>query len=114
MWGNLVSYDTMSINLYYQIEDMVDDDVFTQYVRNYLDLNQVLKGLCRLGAKWKTKEHEAITFSNKELSIYGKAWYSFICAKLMLITHVSDVIKDRAVLLYAIMKGKSVDVGQVI
>lgn len=29
-------------------------------------------------------------------------------------THVSDVIRDRAVLLYAIVKGKSVDVGQVI
>lgn len=49
--------------------------------------------------------------SNKELSRYGKAWYSFICAKMIPITHVSDVVKERAVLLFAIMKGKTIDVG---
>lgn len=33
---------------------------------------------------------------------------------MMPTTHVSDVIKERAVLLFAIVKGKTVDVGQVI
>lgn len=32
----------------------------------------------------------------------------------MLTTHFNDVIRDRAVLLFIIMTGKSVDVGQVI
>lgn len=112
--GKSVSYDKVSIKSYYQITDMSDDNVYTEYVDNYLNLDQVIKYLCRPGADWKAKEHEAINFSNKELSRYGKAQYSFICAKLMPTTHVSDVIKDRVVLLYTIVKGKTIDVGQII
>lgn len=53
-------------------------------------------------------------FSHKELNQNGKAWYYFICAKLLSTTHVSDVIKDHVLILYAIVIGKSITVGKVI
>lgn len=49
--GKSVPFDSTSINSYYQLEDMVVDDDFTQYYHNYLDLNEVIKCLCRPGAK---------------------------------------------------------------
>lgn len=52
--GKAVSYDKAIINSYYQIEDMSDDDEFTQYMTEDLDLEQVIKTLCRSGADWKS------------------------------------------------------------
>lgn len=49
--GKSVPFDSTSINSYYQLEDMVVDDESTQYYHNYLDLNEVIKCLCRSGAK---------------------------------------------------------------
>lgn len=95
---------------------MEDDDEFTEYRHEELDWDwdQVLTNLCRPGVEWTLKGTEAIHFSQKELSRYSKAWYYSICAKFLPTTHVSDVIKDRAMLLYAIVTGKTVDMGQVI
>ncbi|EOY08722.1 Uncharacterized protein TCM_023809 [Theobroma cacao] len=43
-----------------------------------------------------------------------KVWYHFLKAKMLPIKHLSDVTKDRAMLLYAIILGKSIDIGQLI
>lgn len=75
----MVSFDKRSINAYYQIEDMSDDDEFTAYMTEDLELDQVIKTLCKPSVNWKSKEHEAISFSHNELSRYGKAWYYFMC-----------------------------------
>lgn len=110
--GKSVLFDKQSINSYNQIEYMSDDNEFTEYMTEDLNLDTVIKTLCRPGAEWKSKGNDgAINFSNGELRRYGKAWYSFICAKLMPTTHVSDVIKDIVVLLYAIVMGKNINVG---
>lgn len=112
--GKEVSYAKAEINAYYKLSEMVGDDEFTEYMQKDIDLSEVIKVLCRPGAEWKSKEHEAFSFAHKELNRYGKAWYYFLCAKLMSTTQVTDVIHDRVVLLYAIVKGMTIDVGQVI
>lgn len=45
-----MSFDKASINAYYHIEDMEDDDEFTEYMSKDLDLDEVIKALCRPGA----------------------------------------------------------------
>lgn len=112
--GKAVSYDKANINAYYHIPDIEGDNEFTEYMTEDIDLDEVIKALYRPWADLKAKEHEAISFSHKELNRYGKAWYYFIYAKLMPTTHVNDVIKDRVVLLYVIVTGKTVDMAQII
>lgn len=56
----------------------------------------------------------AIKFKQDNLDCYMKAWHSFIGAKLMLVTHFSDVTEDRVVLLYTTQTGKSINIGNVI
>ena len=41
-------------------------------------------------------------------------WLNFIAAKILLVNHLSDVTKDRVVLLYAIVSWMSIDVGKII
>lgn len=80
--GNSVSFDKANINAYYHIRDMEDEGEFTKYRDEDFDRNQVLKCLCRPGVIWTLKGNNVLHFSPSELSRYGKAWYSFICAKI--------------------------------
>lgn len=65
--------------------------------------------------KWKlTDQQVADHFPVSKLSRYGKAWHACICTKLMPCQHMSDVINQRAALLFCIAKDYSVDIGEVI
>lgn len=55
-----------------------------------------------------------MSFPQQALSHYGKAWYAFIGANIQPTRHVSDVTRERATLLYAIVTGLNVDVGVLI
>lgn len=63
--GKMVSYDKSSFNAYYRTPDIQGDDEFTEYMREDIDLEEVIQTLCRPGAIWKSKEHETISFSAK-------------------------------------------------
>ena len=41
-----------------------------------------------------------------------KVWHYFICARLMPTMHLSEVTKERSVLLYGILMGKKINVGR--
>lgn len=63
---------------------------------------------------WKIRDEVAIKFPTSYLDNFMKAWYHLIGAKWMLITHYSDVIRERVALLFAIQSGKTIDIGDVI
>ena len=44
----------------------------------------------------------------------AKIWHYFVCAKLQPTINVNAVMKSRAALVYAIIKGMKIDVGLVI
>lgn len=71
--GNPVSFDKASINVYYNIADMEDDDQLAKYIQENLDWDEVIRCLCRPGAEWTLKGTEALHFSHSELSRFGKA-----------------------------------------
>lgn len=112
--GKVVSFDKARINAYYNIANMSDDDEYTKYRTEELNLDEVIKCLCKPGATWTLKGTEMLYFSHSELSRFGKAWYYFLCANLMPTTHFTELLRDRAVLLYCIVIGKNIIVGQVI
>lgn len=53
-------------------------------------------------------------FLRKDLSRYCNIWYAYLCAKLVPSEHVSEVIKEKVPLLYAILKDFVIDVGAII
>lgn len=60
--GKIILYDKARINAYYHTTDIEGNDKFTDYMAEDIDLEEVIKTLCRPGANWKSKEHEAIIF----------------------------------------------------
>ena len=51
-------------------------------------------------------------FPSKDLHPHMKVWHHFICARLVPTMHLSEVTKERAALLYAILMGKKINVGR--
>ena len=52
---------------------------------------------------------KSVTFPRFGLTKECKAWYYFLGARLMSVRHFSDMTKEQAVILYAIVIEKSID-----
>ncbi|EOY00124.1 Uncharacterized protein TCM_009655 [Theobroma cacao] len=75
---------------------------------------RVLGVLCDEGVEWKMTKGILVSFKASTMKIVHKLWYHFLAAQLLPVKHISDVTRDRAILLYAIIYGMLVNVGQVI
>lgn len=104
----------IAINEFYKLSNTGNINQYTSSVSQGLDYDQYIQELCQPGTTWTRHERGSMTFPQSCLSRYGKAWYAFICTKRMPCTHVSDQTKERAVLLYCLVKGKKMDVGFII
>ncbi|GMN47063.1 hypothetical protein TIFTF001_016241 [Ficus carica] len=101
------------INQYYGLQD-IEEDGYQRYLDN-VDPDEVKSSICAFNTAWKIERNGILVkFSTRGLDKYGKAWHQFVCAKLMPVWHVSRITKDRAILLFAILTNKSIDVGRVI
>ena len=82
-----------------------------------VDFDRLIYELCVPGTRWKMTAPPLpapVSFPAAALSRYGKAWNAFICANIMPSSHGHEVTVDRAILLYGIVLGKFIDLGQVI
>lgn len=111
--GKNVSFDPASISAYFCLRDLTANK-YSKYRDGGNQWHKALKCLCRPGAIWETQLSAEFHIATSELSRYGLAWFSFICSRLLPTTKVTEVNKDRASLLYAIVKGKKIDVGLII
>lgn len=59
-------------------------------------------------------QNTLVTFKNLDMHEGKKSWIEFLAAKLMPLSHTTDSTKDKATLIYAIVIGKTIDVGNII
>lgn len=99
--GKPVAFATDTINEYFKIETPNG----VQHKDRLLDLYKLIVRLFKPGRQWTTKAGMdlKVSFPYIALSKYGKAWYTFIWARLMPTRHQNDVFNDRARLLYGIV-----------
>lgn len=76
---------------------------------------KIVTDLCKPGSAWTSKgPRGAMYFSSKDLSRYRKICFAFLYDKFMPSQHVNDVMKEKDALLYMIVKGLKINVGNVI
>lgn len=91
--GKPISFDRSTINRFYGLDD-IDDDEYSEYLDEHLDCEEVLKFLVGSRTEWRLNEGVDVSFMGSALDKHTKAWSYFIGAKLMPVTHFSDVTKD--------------------
>lgn len=112
--GKRVSFSGKAINKLFGLPEIGRDGYTTYYEEDQVDYQAVLQEIAVPGTTWKTTEGRPVTFKSIGLKKDCKAWHYFVGARLMPVRHMSDVTKERAVLIYCIVTGRSVDVGHFI
>lgn len=113
--GKSVVFGSQAINALLATPNYEGKDYMEPGLRSY-DIEDIIKRLCKPGSAWKKNDYigEKTSFPTSALSRFGKAWFSFICASTIPTRHLSDVTKDRAILLFAIVTGLRVGIGVLI
>ena len=112
--GKHVPLTPEAINRVYDLPEV--EDQYQEFF-NGLDANElkeVLDLLCEEGAEWIRGKRGALTFPRAVLKLGPKVWFHFLKFRLMPSSHDHFVNKERAVLLYCIMKGWNLNVGKLI
>ena len=111
--GRTVPFSADAINAFYQLR--VPHQCQYAYMRDFdPDYEEVIQTMTKPGTTWIKGRKGGTVFHSKDLSRYGKIWYAFLCAKLLPSTHTSDVTKEKALLLFAIVQDLLIDIGAII
>ncbi|EOY08796.1 Uncharacterized protein TCM_023965 [Theobroma cacao] len=89
---------------------MVDEHF--EFVIGELDFAEVINYLCKGNGEWKMSKGLLVSFKGNQLYEAYKCWLYFIAARVLLVKHVSDITKDRTLLLYCILIRKAIDLGR--
>ncbi|EXB93492.1 hypothetical protein L484_006967 [Morus notabilis] len=104
----------LAINSLYDLPDV--EDHFNSFADslNEDQLDEVINELCVEGTEWWRATRGSMTFPKECLQPGPKIWYHFLRFRLMPSSHYRLVHKERAILLYCMMKGRPLNVGRMI
>ena len=76
-------------------------------------MDEVSRFICKSGAtQWTIVRDKHAHFPFKDLKQHMKVLHHFIFAKLTPTMHLSEITRERAILLYGIQKGLKINVGR--
>ena len=74
-------------------------------------MDEVAYKICGKVVNWMVVKGVCTSFLTKELLIEMMIWHLFLCVMLSHTAHLIEVTRERALMLYAISKGLSINVG---
>ena len=111
--GKSVAFDRMTLNRFYTLEDIKYDE-YSAYVSDHVDLTEIVNAICKSGTQWNMSNKRACSMKASTLTKDAKIWHYFVGARFMSSSHLSDVTRDRTILIYCILSGKTIDVGGIL
>lgn len=112
--GKIVSFSAPTINTLYNMPSY-DQDEYRAFVQAPVEFDELIEFLCYRGAVWKLNASgHVMSFPARYLKQAAMAVFLFVIARLMPAKHATDVTKDRAILIYCILQGHTLDVGKMI
>ena len=102
-------FDAATINRHFNIQSLLHDDMTN--MDSTVDLYKVTKMIYGEVVNWTVVMGTCTSFLTKESVTDMTIWHHFICAKLIPTSYLTEVTRERALLLYAIAKNLSINVG---
>ena len=111
--GVWVPYGAKTINEMYGMEGQKNGSKFKKLMNN-LNREKIARKLTEGKGQWKKGKGEQKTLSRGDLTEEAKVWFYFLASVMVPTKHVCTVREQKAILLYAILKGYKIDAGTVI
>ncbi|GMN44087.1 hypothetical protein TIFTF001_013284 [Ficus carica] len=112
--GKRVDISGVPINKVYRLDDV--EDKYLEFSKRVCEdqLSEIVKEICVRGTEWIKSAHGSISLFRCNLKPGPMIWNHFLKSRLMPSIHNHTVNKDRAILLFAVVVGKKINVGDVI
>ena len=101
------------ISKFYNLPKILNDQ-YVEFKRSHFEDDIILLVIAKPGAAWEVSKKQKKTLKGMQLTPMARLWQYSVCAKLMPESHYSTVTYEKAILLYSIATGKSMDVGDII
>ncbi|QHO58194.1 uncharacterized protein DS421_3g88640 [Arachis hypogaea] len=76
---------------------------------------EILSEICVMNLRWiNDKDGIPNQLRRRDLSPQARGWLEFVRRSIIPTSNISEVTKERAVLIYSIMKGENINVGEMI
>ncbi|KOM43255.1 hypothetical protein LR48_Vigan05g085900 [Vigna angularis] len=113
--GHAIRYDPDSINRFLDTEWAGVQCQFALNMEEGSDFGDVESVLCVPGGHFQRNRNGAVVnIMRADLTLLAKYWMAFSHANIQPCSHVSDITVSRALLLYYVLRGMSINIGQVI
>ncbi|KAG2401957.1 uncharacterized protein HKW66_Vig0190060 [Vigna angularis] len=115
--GKRISFDADTINEFLNTEWEDDDELcgYAELMATELDHEDIEQALCITGGTFqRNRQQQPLHIKRVHLSSLSRLWMPLVHSNISPCTHVSDVTVNRAVILYAILTGRSVNLGKLI
>ncbi|KOM43504.1 hypothetical protein LR48_Vigan05g110800 [Vigna angularis] len=111
--GHVIRYDPDSINTFLNTEWADEQCQFALNMEEGADFVDVESVLCVPGGHFQRNRNGAVVnIRRADLTPLAKYWMAFSHANIQPCSHVSDIIVRRALLLYCVLRGMSINIGQ--
>ena len=112
--GRWVEFGAHAINRIYRLMD--DDNIEYKALFSDTDYERLMQDLTHSQGVWRRQPSKSdfTTFHMYSLTPVAKVWYNFLCVKIKPSLHLSTIMKDRVILLYAMTTGLQFHIGSVI
>ena len=110
----LISFNREHIDQIYNLNEMKNGSKFKKLVKQ-LDFQKIVDLLTYGKGKWNaTRKNPHESIAKGSLIEQAKVWFCFLYSFILPSKHLSTVRKNEALLLYAILKGYTFSIGNII
>ncbi|KOM42976.1 hypothetical protein LR48_Vigan05g058000 [Vigna angularis] len=115
--GQRISFNADTINEFLNTDWEDEDEIcgYDELMATELDYEEIEQALCITGGTFqRNRQQQPLHIKRVHLSSLSRLWMPLVHSNISPCTHVSDVTVNRAVILYAILIGRSVNLGKLI
>ncbi|PIN18678.1 hypothetical protein CDL12_08647 [Handroanthus impetiginosus] len=110
--GKNIKFSARTINSLFGTPSIDTPGEVQEFLENHPPLDTICELICRDNPQWTlSRLNEPIHFPRTTLTFAADNWLRFVSARLLPSSHTSEVTRERAVMIYAILTDVPFDIG---
>ncbi|PIN04310.1 hypothetical protein CDL12_23151 [Handroanthus impetiginosus] len=111
--GKNVNFSARTINSLFGTPSIDTPGEMQEFLEDHPSLDTICGLICRENPQWTlSRLNEPIHFPRTTLTFAADNWLRFISARLLPSSHTSEVTRERAVMIYALLTDVPFDIGR--
>ncbi|PIN20712.1 hypothetical protein CDL12_06595 [Handroanthus impetiginosus] len=111
--GKNINFSARTINSFFGTPCIDTPGEVQEFLKDHPPLDTICELICRDNPEWTlSRLNEPIHFPHTTLTFAADNWLRFVSTRLLPSSHTSEVTRERAVMIYAILTDVPFDIGR--